>query len=508
MIDTPVAAPSHQQATPRPGRTPLGARLAELASADPDRPAVTCGDLTLSRGELEARTNRLARAYRQMGVSTGSFVTIALPTGLGFLEAVLATWKLGATPQPVSNRLPGRELASIVSLANPALVVGMEIADRAWVPANFEPDGTLSGERLEDAIAPSLKAPTSGGSTGQPKLIVSTEEATVESLTPLGLLMRIQPDGTVLSTGPLSHNGPLLTATAALFLGCHVVVMERFDAHQALDLVRRHDVDWMYSVPTMLSRIAALPPEERDAADIGSLRTVITMAASCSESLRTFCLDFFGPDVMLELYAATEAQVVVTIDGHGWRERPGSVGRVVIGEIQVRDDSGSPAPTDEVGELWMRRGPDAPSPYRYLGSIPHRDAEGWETVGDLGWLDEEGWLYLADRKKDMIVVGGSNVYPAEVENALEEHPMVRAACVVGLPDAEYGSVVHAVLNLDAPVGDDELREHMRDRLVAYKLPRTYERVEESLRDEAGKLRRSRIAEQTLARTRPEPGARA
>jgi bile acid-coenzyme A ligase len=477
--------------------TPIGRVVAALAAQDPDRPAVTAGAVTRTRAELEERTNRLARAYVGLGVRPGSFVTVALPTGLEFLEAVLAVWKAGATPQPVSNRLPASELHEIIELARPDLVVGLVQDDRPSVPAGFEPPAEISGRPLPEAIAPSLKAPTSGGSTGRPKLIVSTDPATAEALAGFAGIVRIRPNGVVLSTGPLSHNGPLFTDAAALIMGCHVVVMERFDATRALDLVGRHRVDWMYSVPTMLSRIAALPDATRAAADVSSLRTVITMAAACSQVLREFCLGFFGADTMLELYSATEAQAIVTIDGHGWLRRPGSVGRPVVGEIQVRDGAGRPLRPGEVGELWMRRSAEQAGPYRYIGSTPQRSADGWETVGDLGHLDADGYLYLADRKTDMIIVGGSNVYPAEVESALEEHPAVVAACVVGLPDDEYGQTIHAVLNVSEPVSDESLIEHLRERLAPYKLPRSVERTQRPLRDEAGKFRRSRVRQEAI-----------
>jgi bile acid-coenzyme A ligase len=496
-----------QTAVTSEGRTSIGAALARLASEDPDRQAVTAGGRTLTRIELDGRTNRLAHAYLERGLRPGSFVTIALPTGIEFLEAVIAVWKAGATPQPVSHRLPPRELQQIIELADPSLVVGRSaVADRPGVPVGFEADDSVGADRLPDAIAPALKAPTSGGSTGRPKLIVSTEEATAEALTGFGALVRLQPGGVVLSTGPMSHNGPLLTVTSALFSGCHVVMMERFDAAGALDLIGRHGVDWMYSVPTMLSRISALEPEVREAADLSSLRTVITMAAKCSQSLREFCLGYFGPDVMLELYAATEAHAVVMTDGHGWRSHPGSVGQIVVGEIEVRDGDGAVLPPGEIGELWMRRSATVSGPYRYVGSTPQSAVDAWETVGDLGSLDAEGYLYLADRKTDMIVVGGSNVYPAEVESALEEHRAVVAACVVGLPDDEYGQVIHAVLNVSGPIGDEGLLHHLRERLVPYKLPRSFERIDEPLRDEAGKTRRSRVREQVL-RSRTGPSER-
>ncbi|MGH4001813.1 MAG: AMP-binding protein [Pseudonocardiaceae bacterium] len=479
--------------------TAIGAALAEMAATNPDRPILTTSAGTLTRSEFERRTNRLARAFIERGVTRDSFVTILLPTGSAFLEAVVAVWKAGATPQPVSDRLPARELREIIELADPTLIVGASDLDRNSVPANWTPPDDVSCEPLPAMIATSLKAPTSGGSTGRPKLIVSTERATAESLRTFGNLLRIPQDGTLLSTGPLSHNGPLFTAAAGLLLGCHVVVMERFDAERALALIDQHDVTWMYSVPTMLRRIADLPESLRSGADISSLRTLVTMAARCPAALRTFCLDYFGPDVMLELYAATEAQAATMTDGHGWIEHPGSVGRVVVGEIEVRGPDGSPRPVGEIGELWMRRGPGVAGPYRYIGADPQQSAGGWETVGDLGFMDADGFVYLADRKTDMLLVGGSNVYPAEVEGALEEHPDVQAACVVGMPDDEYGNRVHAVLNVTGPVTDGELVQHLREAIAPYKVPRSFDRISTPLRDEAGKMRRSRVRDEASAR---------
>lgn len=280
--------------------------------------------------------------------------------------------------------------------------------------------------------------------------------------------------------------------------------MERFDAATALKMIARHRVDWMYSVPTMLGRIADLPSEVRDAVDISSLRTIITMAAHCPERVRHFCLNYFGPSVMLELYAATEAHAIVMTDGHGWQQRPGSVGRIVLGELVVRRPDGTPACPGEVGDLWMRRSADQPGPYRYVGAKAHTSEDGWESVGDMGYLDADGYLYLADRRSDMIVVGGVNVYPAEVEAALEENPAVDAACVVGVPDPDYGQVLHAVVNAGRPVSSEDLDTFLRERLAPYKIPRAIHHWERPLRDEAGKTRRPAVREEVMAGVTAKP----
>ncbi|MGZ4548359.1 MAG: AMP-binding protein [Blastococcus sp.] len=476
--------------------TTLAEHFAALATADPDAPAITCAGSTVTRRQLEQRTNRLARAYQQLGVTPDSFVTIGLPNTVEFLEAAIAAWKCGATPQPVSYRLPARERQAIIELAEPSLVVGVAAEDAAGhpaIPAGYEPDPALSDAPLGEAAAASWKAPTSGGSTGRPKLIVSTQPALVESVAPFARLLGMSDGDTVLITGPLYHNAPFLLSTCALVLGGHVVLMPRFEAETALQLVQEHAVDYMYAVPTMMGRIWRLPEEQRLDYDVSSLRVVMHMAAPCAPWLKRAWLDWLGPDRVWELYAATEVQAVTILTGSEWLAHPGTVGRPVVGEMQVRDPAGVPLPAGEVGEIWMRRGPAQPNPYRYLGAEPRTMDDGWESVGDMGSIDDEGYVYLADRKSDMLIVGGANVYPAEVEAALSEHPMVRSAVVIALPHEDLGQVPHALLELESDVTDDELRAHLAERLASYKIPRSYERVSEPLRDDAGKVRRVALA---------------
>ncbi|HZY76376.1 MAG TPA: AMP-binding protein [Jatrophihabitantaceae bacterium] len=485
--------------------TPIGVALAELARESPDAPAVTDARRTVSRLDLDRRTNRLARAYARLGVTDGDFVTLALPNGIELVEAAIATWKLGATPQPLSFRLPEQELRSIVDLAKPSLIVGLDAGPATpHVPARFEPDPGLDDGPLPPAVAPSVKAPTSGGSTGTPKVIVSTEPGVAEALTTLGAMVRLTDSSVLLCTGPLSHNGPFLFSLAGLLLGGHLVVMDRFDAERALELVQAHGVTWMYTVPTMLHRFVKLPADRRDRFDLATLRTVLTLAAPCAQWLKEACVSWLGADRLLELYAATEAHAATLIDGHGWLTHPGSVGPVVVGEISIRNADGIELPSGEVGEVWMRRGAGVAAPYRYLGATPRASTDGWESVGDRGRLDADGYLYLADRATDMIIVGGSNVYPAEVEAALEEHPDVHSACVIGLADDEYGKVLHAVVQTDSDGLDgDELTRHLRSRIAPYKVPRSYQFTSDALRDDAGKLRRGLLAQRFVTGEVPQ-----
>ena len=350
-------------------------------------------------------------------------------------------------------------------------------------------------------IGASFKAPTSGGSTGRPKLIVATQPATWESLEGFANLLRIPPDGVHLVTGPLYHNGPFVTSVLALLRGNHLVIMERFDATAALALTERHRVDWMYAVPTMMHRIWRLPERERQRFDVSSLRVVFHMAAPCPPWLKQAWIDWLGGERILELYGGTEAQAITFITGDEWLTHRGSVGRVILGEMVVLDASGNELPPGTVGEIWMRRGIDGPPSYRYIGARAKSRPGNWESLGDMGCKDADGYVYLSDRDTDMILVGGANVYPAEVESALDEHPAVTSSCVIGLPDEEYGNVVHAIVQASGPLTPAELEEFLRAKLTKYKRPRTYEFVREPLRGDDGKVRRSALRAQRLADAR-------
>ncbi|HZJ25916.1 MAG TPA: AMP-binding protein [Acidimicrobiia bacterium] len=480
--------------------TPFAVTLAAAAEADPERPVITCAGRTVTRRELDVRTNRLARAYEQLGVTPDSFVTIGLPNGIEWFESAIATWKLGATPQPVSGRLPRAELDAITELADPSLVVGLDAPERPCIPAGFDPDPGLADAPIDPPrVSSAWKAPTSGGSTGRPKLIVAGAPAITAPITASGLGLGMVADGVHLATGPLYHNGPLSFSVYALLLGNHVIVMERFDAEEALALTERYHVDWMYAVPTMMQRIWKLPEASRERYDLSSLQVVFHLAAPCPDWLKRAWIDWLGPERIWELYAGTESQMVTVIRGDEWLEHPGSVGRPILGEIRILDVDGREIPAGDDGEVFMRA-PEGMTTYRYVGATA-RTVDGWESLGDMGHVDADGYLYLGDRSADMILVGGANVYPAEVEGALDAHPLVASSCVIGLPDDDLGHRVHAIIQpaggAAEPVTDAQLQRFLADRLTRYKIPRTFERVDHPLRDDAGKVRRSALRAERL-----------
>ena len=472
--------------------------VTELARRDPDRVAVRDSTRALTRGRLDARTNRLARAYAGLGVRAGDLVTVALPNGVEFVEACVAVWKLGATPQPVSSRLPAFEREAVVELADSRLVVGAEVAGRTCLPAGWQPDASLDDGLLPDAVSAEWKAPTSGGSTGRPKLIVATVPGLFDPDVPAVGYLRAE--DVQLVPGPLYHNGPFMYAFRGLLCGHTVVVMERFDAERTLALVQEHAVGFAMVVPTMMHRIWRLPTEVRERYDVSSLHTVLHLGAACPPWLKRAWIDWLGPDRVLELYAGTEGNGITVITGQEWLERPGSVGRPALGSrVRVLDpETGQDVPSGEVGEVFLMPATGPGTTYRYVGAQA-RSVDGWETLGDLGRLDEDGYLYLSDRSADLVVTGGSNVYPAEVEAALDSHPAVRSSAVVGLPDDELGERVHALVDAPDGVDVDELLRHVQARLVRYKVPRTVELVDGPLRADDGKVRRSQLRADRLGR---------
>jgi len=476
----------------------IGARVRQLAHRQPDRPAVSDQDRTVTWAELDRRTSRIARGLEAAGVKQGDLVTVGLTNSVDFVEACYGLWKLGATPQPISHRLPAAEAQAVMDLARtPILIAGPSIPSdrpRHDIPALL----ALSGDDspVEDRTAPIWKAPTSGGSTGRPKLILAGGPGVYLPSDGEGPY-RTHADDVFIMPGPLYHNGPFTSSFGGLSQGGHLVILPRFDAEETLKAVERHRGTWMYLVPTMMSRIWRLPPDVRAKYDVSSLRTVWHLAAPCPPWLKEAWIEWLGADVIMELYAGTEAQAVTVITGAEWLSHRGSVGQVKVGEMRAFDESGNPLPPGEIGEIYMRRPPDAPPSYSYRGATPRTLPGGWESLGDIGWFDEDGYLYLADRRADMILVGGSNVYPAEIEAAIDEHPLVQSSAVIGLPDDDLGNRIHAIVQPREGLTEEGLREHVATLLVRYKQPRTYEFVSENIRDDAGKVRRTQLRAERL-----------
>ena len=500
----------------RPPIPPIGTQISRLAAERPDAPAVSHAGRTVTRGELESATNRLARAYADLIVRQGDYVTIALPNSIEWVQAVVATWKLGAIPQPLSARLPEAEYEHLLDLRERALLVGRP-DPRGMVPSvpgDFDP-GDFSDAALPEAVSPSLKSMASGGSTGRPKLIEAGGDGRFNGIA-VAAMMGNLPTDTQLVAVPMSHNTGFAAATKALSTGQHLVLMGRFDPAEFLRLIGKYRVNYLATVPTIMQRLLpvyrAEPPDppgrsapaRRGAYDLSSIRRWWHLAAPCPPTVKEAWIDILGPDVVWELYGGTELHALTFISGTEWLSRRGSVGRVVTGEMKVLDDAGNECPPGQVGEIYMRPAPGSRPTYRYIGSTAKSrpDNEGaWDSLGDLGWFDSDGYLYLADRRVDMFTVGGRNVYPAEIENALSEHPAVLSCLVVGVPHTDLGQVPHALVHVE-PAGElDEVavKAFVAQRLTEYKVPRSVEFVDTPLRDDAGKARRAAVRDEVISR---------
>jgi bile acid-coenzyme A ligase len=479
---------------------PLTHLLRELADGDPDSPALSCAGETVTRANLDARSNRVARRLQAEGVGPGDVVSIALPNGIWHFEVTLGVWKVGATPQPLSPSLPRPERQAIVDLAKPQLIVGAnpaEHSDRRCWPVDYRPSSDIPTDPLTtDAVSHVMSILTSGGSTGRPKLLASAASASVDP-SRVGDTFYMPSNGTILLPSPLYQSAGFTWSWSGLVLGNHIVVLPKFDPVAALEAIERDQVEWVFLVPTMMSRMLRTIEQSTTKWDLSSLKVVWHGAAKCPPWVKEAWIDLVGGDRLMELYGASESPLGTTISGTEWLMHRGSVGRPPDGLVKIVGGAGEDLPPGEVGDIHMYAGPGVPKKGTFIGAeMPIRDD--WMTVGDLGWLDPDGYLYISDRRVDMVVSGGFNVYPAEVEGALGEHPHVNTAVVVGLPDDDLGQRVHAVVEVNAPLSSNELVRFLEDRIVRYKIPRSIRIVHEPIRDDADKVRRSAVRDQEVA----------
>jgi bile acid-coenzyme A ligase len=442
-------------------------------------PCLIYGAQRRSWRDLDHESDVWANELRERGVTPDDLVAFTLPNGPDFLAATFGIYKVGATPAPLSPKLPDAELREILQVMRPAA---------------FMCDPPSSPRRVAGRVGPvsrSWKACTSGGSTGRPKVIVDHRPAAFD---PEQTFIALPRDACVLVPGPLYHNAPFSAAVLALARGNRLAIMDRFDPEEALALAARERSTWALMVPTMMHRIWRLPAATRDKYDLSALECIVHTAAPMPEWLKRAWIEWLGPERIWEVYGATEGLARAWIGGAEWLERPGSVGRA-IGDARFRivDEQGREQPPGGIGEIYAMPPGGPGSTYHYIGAERRADPEGWESVGDIGWLDEAGYLFLADRRQDLIISGGVNIFPAEVEAALLLHPSVQSCAVVGIEDEDLGQAVHAVVQSDDPDLDcAQVREFLRDRLVATKHPRTLEVRAGPVRDDAGKVRKSTL----------------
>jgi len=454
-------------------------------------------DDAVTRITLRQRADQMALALREQGVAPGVFVPIHLPTCTDFLVATIAIFKAGGTPMPVSDKLPQNELDHLLALAEARVIVSRQQHTLTTLdPADF-PGDIAADPELGVIVSNPIKALASGGSTGKPKLIITTGDALFEADNPIiPMLMRFEPTDLKYSPGPLYHNGPFWFSVNMLLRGGRVLLNQRFNADQCLAHIETYRPTVLNLVPTMMQRMLREPAWET--ADLSSVRVVWHLAAPCPAWAKEAFIEKLGGERVLELWAATEGNGLTVIDGNDWLTRRGSVGKPIGTDILILDEQRNVLSPGEVGEIFTRIA-GAPPPCEYRGTKNLEIIlDGYTSVGDLGWVDDDGYLYLADRRTDLIIAGGANIFPAEVEAIVSLHPKVKDVAVVGLKDEDLGRRVHAIVeSFDAadPPTVEELTALCGEHLLRYKVPRSFEIIDALPRNEAGKIRRSQLRDE-------------
>jgi acyl-CoA synthetase (AMP-forming)/AMP-acid ligase II len=476
---------------------------------------------TVTYRELAARSAQLARALRRRGLGVGDGLVVLCTTRTEMIVSAWAALRSGLYCTPVSTGLTADECAHLVAdTGASALVASAElesraavIADRCALTARIAVDGRI--ERFEDwsdvlAAEPSglLDAEIEGsmmfyssGTTGRPKGVrrplSGAAAGTANPLAPFVPHCGLGAETVYLSPAPLYHAAPLGWSLGTLRLGGQVVLLTHFEPELVLGAIAAHRVTIAQLVPTMLARILHLDPAVRDRHDRSSLEVVLHAAAPCPPRVKRAAIEWFGP-IVHEYYSGTEGSGITYITAPEWLAHPGSVGRPILGRVHVTDEDGAPLPPLEDGIVWF----DGGEVYEYHGdsraTAARRDPRGWTTLDDIGHVDEDGYLYLTDRRGHMIVSGGVNVSPHEVEDVLSAHPAVDDVAVIGVPNDDLGEEVKAVVVVSAGASADrralerDLIAHCRRELAAFKCPRSVDVVDELPRLPTGKLEVRRL----------------
>lgn len=497
------------------------------AEANPDKPAVVLypSGTTVTFGEMESRANQLAHLFRAAGLREGDAVALLMENNEHYHTAMWAARRCGLYYVPINTHLTAAEAAYIIDNSSAAAIVGSPALRTVLaglvdhLPGGLPPLRLIAGGDLEgwqsypSCVADQPSTPIddeiegdllqySSGTTGRPKGIKRALPHLPPAEAP-GLMTTLvsfwaNPDGVYLSPAPLYHTAPSVWSMTMQAAGIPVVVMERFDAEGALDAIARHRVTHGQFVPVMFTRMLKLPEAVRDSYDISSLERVMHAAAPCPVEIKRQMIHWWGP-IVDEYYASSEAIGSTLITADEWLAHPGSVGRPMVGNLHILDEEGNELPPGRPGEIYFESG----ASFEYLNDAEKtsaaRNEKGWMTVGDIGYLDEEGFLYLTDRRHHMIISGGVNIYPQEAENMLVTHPRVMDAAVFGIPDEEMGQSVKGVVQLvdhseaSADLAE-ELLDWLRDRLAHYKCPRSISFEAQLPRTDTGKLYKQSLIE--------------
>ncbi len=500
----------------------------DYVETKPDAPAVimTGSGTTVTYAELDARSKRLARLFRAAGLEPGDHMAILLENNPRYFEVYWAAQRAGLYCTPINWHLTADEAGYIVEDCGArAVVTSVAVADVArdlephlgMVDTRLVMDGDLDGwDRYETALEahPPDALPDevegmfmfySSGTTGRPKGIKTTltgEPFGSGGGMLIGLIQGLfgfTSDTTYLCPAPLYHAAPLGWSTAVQRMGGTVVCMERFDAEAALAAIEEHRVSHAQFVPTHFVRMLKLADADRNAHDLSSLQVAVHAAAPCPVEVKHQMMDWWGP-IIHEYYAGSEGNGFCAVGPDVWLEHPGTVGTPMLGTVHILDENGHQQPAGEPGQIWF----ESPTRFEYHND-PEKTASvfndaGWSTLGDVGYLDDDGFLYLTDRISHMIISGGVNIYPQEVEDVLTLHPEVSDVAVIGVPNPDFGEEVKAVVVAADPAraGDElgrELIAYCQERLARFKCPRTVDFVDELPRLPTGKLLKRKLRDQ-------------
>jgi len=516
-------------------QTPLGPHLAVMfhAAAHPDKEAIVeygeHGCRRFTWGEFDATINRLANALVARGVRGGGRVALMLPNGVEYLVAQQALARLGATAVQIGYRLKPGEIAYILSNAEPAatlvhhdyLVAMHEARTQAGTKGgsmivvggrNGTPNGK-SGEAAEweralAAASPEVPPRTPGGvgggvivytsgTTGKPKgANRSWKKTGFESVADMILQVGMRADDRHLVVCPLYHSAAPAFVAIMMSLGATVVLMNHFEPEGALELIQRERITCTLMVPTMIVRIANLAPEIRKKYDTSSLRWVMSAAAPLSTEAAKRFMDAFGP-VLWNFYGATETGLVTLAGPRDHVTRPGTIGKRMRGnEIRLLDDAGNQVPDGQVGELYARNATLISGYHKNEEATRSSQRDGFFSVGDMGRIDKDGYYYLESRKHDMVISGGVNIYPREIEDHLHTHPAILEAAVIGIPDPEWGETLRAfiVLRDGEMISETDVIDYCRSGLADFKRPRKVTFLPELPRNPTGKVLKRELRE--------------
>jgi long-chain acyl-CoA synthetase len=488
------------------------------AERTPDKQAIIMASNghTVTYRQLEDRSNQFAQALYSFGLRKGDHIALVMENNPRYHEVCWGAQRSGIYYTAINSHLTAEEIAYIVNdcgarvlvtsqamgeIAAQLLSLVLKVEQKLMIgnalegyQAYDEVVGIFPAEPLAEQFegAPMLY---SSGTTGRPKGVKAPlVEDPFGSMNPVvGLLQMLgfKEEWLYLNPAPLYHAAPLVYSLSTMRLGLTVVVMEKFDAEESLRLIEKYQIASGQFVPTMFVRMLKLPEDVRQAYDVSSLKVAIHAAAPCPIEVKQQMIEWWGP-VIWEYYAGTEGNGTTYISPQEWLAHPGSVGKAVIGKLHITDDEGNELPTGQPGVIWFSEG----RVFEYHND-PQKTAssynpQGWSTLGDIGYMDEEGYLYLTDRKSFMIVSGGVNIYPQEVENLLVLHPKVLDVAVFGIPNEEFGEEVKAVvqprdISEASPALEQELLDFCRSKIARYKCPKTIDFEEELPRSPAGKL---------------------